>query len=250
MGAKAISGRPRLQSDDFADAEGESVHTAPDSERRELLDAFRQVLIVTVPPASPFLELGRQIQKARLYYFVNDELPKATLPQSYAANLLHAATRYYELENDEPTRARVRDDQHVEKLLAEIRENGRWPYVRDELANCSSMILQQERGRRELEQTLLEPPLRDDLADQSPAKSGAQSPVQPVKRDKKAEARDKWIYMQCCRRTPHDAIAAELKRIAPQRGWSVVTSKQRIQQIGNEYADRHGRDRPPARREK
>jgi hypothetical protein len=66
-------------------------------------------------------------------------------------------------------------------------------------------------------------------------------------RDKKTEARDKWIYDQCCERMPYDNVVAELKRIGPKRGWRVVSSKQRIQQIGNEYPERHGLDRPPPR---
>jgi hypothetical protein len=68
-------------------------------------------------------------------------------------------------------------------------------------------------------------------------------------RDKKAEARDKWIYEQCCKGTPHDKIAAWLKKLAPKRGWQIVSTKQRVQQIGNEYADAHGLNRPPPRRD-
>jgi hypothetical protein len=73
-------------------------------------------------------------------------------------------------------------------------------------------------------------------------------PVRAVRVDKKKEARDKWIYEQCCKGTAHDKIAADLKKRAPKKGWRIVSSKQRIQQIGNEYADSHGLERPPSRR--
>jgi hypothetical protein len=66
-------------------------------------------------------------------------------------------------------------------------------------------------------------------------------------RAKKLEARDKWIYEQCCRGTPHDRIVAELKRIALSKGWQVFRSKQRAEQIGKEYARRHEKPSPPPR---
>jgi hypothetical protein len=68
-------------------------------------------------------------------------------------------------------------------------------------------------------------------------------------RDRKQEARDRWIYQQCCRgrEMPYDRIVAELKRIAAAKGWQIVSSKERIRQIGVAYADRHGKPRPPNR---
>ncbi|HJT78097.1 MAG TPA: hypothetical protein VJ739_12910 [Gemmataceae bacterium] len=68
-----------------------------------------------------------------------------------------------------------------------------------------------------------------------------------IQKDNKTESRDKWIYDQCCKRTAHDRIVAQLRERAGKKGWRVVSSKQRIQQIGNEYADRHGLERPPPR---
>jgi hypothetical protein len=92
-------------------------------------------------------------------------------------------------------------------------------------------------------------PRPQSLLDPRPAATtpGAATRAKAV-RDKKREARDRWIYQQCCKGTPHDVILAELKRIALLRGWSVVSSKQRVQQIGREYARRHGRKPPPPRR--
>jgi hypothetical protein len=63
------------------------------------------------------------------------------------------------------------------------------------------------------------------------------------------EARNKWIYLQCCKgcKMPYGKILAELKKRAPKRGWHLVSSQQRIEQIGNEYADRNGLPQPPPR---
>jgi hypothetical protein len=69
------------------------------------------------------------------------------------------------------------------------------------------------------------------------------------KKNPKSTARNKWIYQQCCKGIEHSVIALTLKKIAPKRGWIIVSSKQRIQQIGNEYADENGLDRPPSRRD-
>jgi hypothetical protein len=69
-----------------------------------------------------------------------------------------------------------------------------------------------------------------------------------VLRDRKMEERNRWIYQQCCKRREHDAIVAELKRIAVRRRWRIVSTKQRIQQIGREYARQHDLEPPPARR--
>jgi hypothetical protein len=67
------------------------------------------------------------------------------------------------------------------------------------------------------------------------------------KRNKKREARDRWIYKRCCKGTPHDEIVAELRRIAPGRDWPIVSTKQRIRQIGIEFAKRNDKRLPPPR---
>jgi hypothetical protein len=75
----------------------------------------------------------------------------------------------------------------------------------------------------------------------------AASSQKPI-RDKKLDARDKWIYQHCNKGTPHDVIVAELKRIAAERGWRIVSTKQRIQQIGIEYAQNNSVEPPPPRK--
>lgn len=66
-------------------------------------------------------------------------------------------------------------------------------------------------------------------------------------RPKKLDQRDKWIYGRCIAGVAYDAIVAELKRIAAPRGWRVVSTKQRAQQIGVEYAQRNDLPPPSAR---
>jgi hypothetical protein len=89
--------------------------------------------------------------------------------------------------------------------------------------------------------------------------SGAQieAPVVPkksetekaaVRRNKLQESRDKWIYEQCRKGIPHDKIAADLRKRAFEKGWKIVSTKQRIHQIGNNYADAHGLERPDPRK--
>jgi hypothetical protein len=73
--------------------------------------------------------------------------------------------------------------------------------------------------------------------------------ILPVKSaNPKIKARDKWIYRKCCEGIAHDKIVAELKRTGPKRGWPIISTKQRIQQIGKEYAAKNGLPPPPSRR--
>jgi hypothetical protein len=68
-------------------------------------------------------------------------------------------------------------------------------------------------------------------------------------RDRKLEARNKWIYQQCCkgRGRPLAAILADLKRKAPEKGWAVLSSIQAIRTAAIGYAERHGLALPPNR---
>jgi hypothetical protein len=72
-------------------------------------------------------------------------------------------------------------------------------------------------------------------------------PSAATRRDKWAESRDKWIYEQCLAGTAYDRIVTKLKTLAVKRKWKIVSTKQRIQQIGNEYAERNGMEKPPPR---
>ncbi len=57
---------------------------------------------------------------------------------------------------------------------------------------------------------------------------------------RKMQARNRWIYNQCKKGDlTYDEIVGELRRLAPERGWPLCQSKQRIRQIANEFAQRH-----------
>jgi hypothetical protein len=70
-------------------------------------------------------------------------------------------------------------------------------------------------------------------------------------RDRKQEARDKWIYRECCkgREMSYDAIIAELKKRAPQKSWEPIESIQGIRAAAIRYAQRNQLPQPPNRQD-
>lgn len=98
---------------------------------------------------------------------------------------------------------------------------------------------------RERDALLVDPP--KEVASAPPA-AEPQQKLKTSRRDKKTEARDKWIYQRCCAGIPHDKIVADLKKVAEKKKWRIISSKQRVQQIGNEYADDNGLERPAPRK--
>jgi hypothetical protein len=67
------------------------------------------------------------------------------------------------------------------------------------------------------------------------------------RRDRKIEARDRWIYRQCCDRVPYKEIVANLSRCSPSKRWQRITSKQGIQNAALRYAKRNQLALPPPR---
>ena len=95
-------------------------------------------------------------------------------------------------------------------------------------------------------QSAASPPPSPIAAEKRPAKPT----VVLAKQDPKTESRDKWIYEQCCKGVPHDKIVIELKKQAVKKGWRVFSTKNRVWQIGKEYAARHSLPEPPPRQNK
>jgi hypothetical protein len=58
-------------------------------------------------------------------------------------------------------------------------------------------------------------------------------------RDSKLDARDKWIYQQCCEGTPYKDIVKELKECHRKKGWRRISSVQGVRQATSKYAERH-----------
>jgi hypothetical protein len=87
--------------------------------------------------------------------------------------------------------------------------------------------------------------VRDNL-ERDPAQCKAQS-----RRDPKLEARDKWIYQQCCkgRAAPYLSIIAELKKKAQAKGWEPIDSPQGIRRAASKYAIAHDLPQPSRRQD-
>ena len=67
-------------------------------------------------------------------------------------------------------------------------------------------------------------------------------------RPQEMEARDKWIYRQCCNEDLDlKAILKRLREQCQKKGWSEITTIQGIRRAAADYADRHGLGRPPRR---
>lgn len=65
--------------------------------------------------------------------------------------------------------------------------------------------------------------------------------------DAATEARDKWIYNQCCKGVAYETIAIRLKKKSSK--WQRIESKQGIQSAAQRYAKRHGLEEIPRRQD-
>lgn len=72
-------------------------------------------------------------------------------------------------------------------------------------------------------------------------------PASPAVRDRDLEARDKWIYGECCKGTPYDTIANRLKKKS--RRWPRIESKQGVRAAAIRYAERHKLPEIPRRQD-
>ena len=66
----------------------------------------------------------------------------------------------------------------------------------------------------------------------------------PLVRDKELEARDKWIYEECCKGTAYALIAIQLKA---KLEWNSIDTVPGIRKAGMDYAERHGLPAIPRR---
>jgi hypothetical protein len=96
------------------------------------------------------------------------------------------------------------------------------------------------------------PPL---AASSSPTPSQGEGTVKPRKgvsatrrrRDKKLEARDEWLYHQCCAGIAYKKIQARLQAFCHDKGWPMIGSIQGIRTAARRYAQQHERPNPPKR---
>jgi hypothetical protein len=87
-------------------------------------------------------------------------------------------------------------------------------------------------------------PTKDGLAEAPTAKKKRTS---KIARDKKLEARDRWLYKQCCNGVPYKDVKSQLKEKCRQKGWAVLDSVQGIRNAANTFAKRHKLPAPPRR---
>lgn len=193
--------------------------------------AFRRILESdTLPSQEDFFAFGGELRAARLDRFAYQHYSNraSSGDPKYAVWLLLNGMDRSRHPGSDPKNP----NPALRIALSSIQIGGTWLYARDELMSLASLLVD-ELDRRKA------------AADKVRGRSMA-APKQ-AKRDPKIEARDKWIYEQCCAGEPHDKIAGELKRKSPAKGWKVFKSKNRVWQIGKEYAERHGLDQPPPR---
>jgi hypothetical protein len=81
-----------------------------------------------------------------------------------------------------------------------------------------------------------------DISDDSPKSARKRRIV-----DRATEVRNKWIYEQCRKLVPYDAIALKLKK--KPKSWLRIVSKQGIRHAAQRYAARHSLPPIPARQD-
>jgi hypothetical protein len=69
-------------------------------------------------------------------------------------------------------------------------------------------------------------------------------------RDQRLEARDEWIYHQCCdSQLIYRKILSELRKLCPEKSWRPIGSVQGLRAIAKNYAARHRLPMPPRRQD-
>jgi hypothetical protein len=70
----------------------------------------------------------------------------------------------------------------------------------------------------------------------------------PILRDESTEARDAWIYDQCCKGVAYTTIISTLRK--DHKDWAQIKSKQGITDAAKRYAQRHTKPLPPRRQKR
>jgi hypothetical protein len=79
------------------------------------------------------------------------------------------------------------------------------------------------------------------------ARKGRKRPAAKGSRDRKLEARDKWLYQQCCNGVPYKEIKSQLDEKCRTKGWQRIESVQGIRAAALTYCARHHLPAPPSR---
>jgi hypothetical protein len=98
----------------------------------------------SVPSLEDFLALGRELQDARLDFFVRGAFSETTLPAIYAGILVKNSCKYHRMA-DSNARAGI---QGVADVLAQLAKKPKfWAYVRDELVKFSGLVAEEIKSR-------------------------------------------------------------------------------------------------------
>ena len=69
----------------------------------------------------------------------------------------------------------------------------------------------------------------------------------PIQRDRKLEARDRWLYQKCYKGIAHKTIKSDLGVRCQKKGWRMIHSIQGIRWAAGNYARRHALPMPASR---
>jgi hypothetical protein len=95
-------------------------------------------------------------------------------------------------------------------------------------------------GRRDIERVLAELDLESRKAEWT--FFGLLPKVGGRRRDKRADARDRWLYQRCRKGDTYKAVMFQLNRLAPRKGWRKLDSPQAVQQAVDRYIGRNHLD--------
>ena len=148
-------------------------------------------------------------------------------------------------------------DRRRAALVAGVHVGEQRPQMSGFLKNCEDLCTEYRDWERNHENGGDTPHqrLKDRLAGQlqslddliALAREVVKPPKRKVKRDQRTEARDKWIYKQCCDGVPYDSIARNIT--VKNKDWYKITSKHGIQAAAKRYAERHSLPLPPPRQQ-
>jgi hypothetical protein len=176
----------------------------------------------------------------------------------------HNALQFASLTASEVTRPRSAKKENFTRVTFDVQKKSwrdepwskdRWQSICERLRNVPDVELKRWEARLILEQNQLQRHFEEQgalmelMAPAKPRKRPATGAKQAKVRDKKMEARNRWIYYRCKRGDQtYDQIADELRGVAETRRWPLCESKQRIYQIAVKYAEDNKLPPPPSRR--
>ena len=188
---------------------------------------FRRVLTSeTLPPLDDIFAVWREVCASRLEEFVfvaftNQPDGITNMPAYAAWHLFNGLRMHAESQGEEDRRSGMWVLQNGINLIQSntgiFRTENNWLRVRDEFAKFAALAVEELNKR-----IAIATQLQGEIA----------ATPKPVKRDAKVEARDKWIYEQCCKKIEYDTISRQLSKrpnwISCRKSWEYVAATRPI----------------------